>query len=277
MFIKLGNNHNISLLVTDINGTRITDDSPYTIIKKVGANTYWSGISWVDYEFEIFLDHVMDGVYQYIFTPDTADLYEIVTESDEYKISKTETIEVYADDFVSYKWMVGTEFLIKYPSANSEIIPNVRICKEKDQKYWDGSGWVIVSTYIPMVIIEGGIATYSFIPDEEGRYYITISDGSDELLMSIDATLVADNIPPVIVTNMTMKSLDGTDSTLMTESSIPIAGVKISAYDPVTKQLISQTASDSSGWWSMILKPGKYYFVFEKDGYTPIGMQRTVN
>ncbi|MDF2841735.1 MAG: Carboxypeptidase regulatory-like domain [Herbinix sp.] len=277
MFIKLGSNHNISLLVTDINGVRITNDSPYVIIKNVGQSTYWNGISWGGLEFRIYLEHVMDGVYQYVFTPDTADLYEIVAKSDEYQVSKTETVEVYAEDFVSYQWMVGSEFTIKYPLTNISTVPYVKICKELNNMYWNGSAWEASSIYLPMTLIEGSISVYSVILDEESKYYITILDDANEMLMMVQATTNADNVPPVILTNKTFKSLDGTDGTITTESQNPLPGVKISVYDLITKDLISQTASDINGGWSLVLKPNKYYFVFEKDGYTPIGVQRTVS
>jgi hypothetical protein len=261
----------------DMNNVRITTDSPYTIIKKVGDNTYWNGITWSSSEFQIYLEPVINGVYQYIFTPDTADLYEIVTKSDEYLVSKTETVEVYSEDFAVYPWMVNTEFMIKYPLTDITVIPKVKICKEKSQTYWDGSSWSTQQTFLSMNLIDGSIATFPFIPNEEDKYYVTISDGANELLMMVQASTLADNIPPVIVTNSSMKSVDGSDCTIMTEMNSPLPSVKISVYDDVTKNLVAQTASDVTGAWSLILKPGKYYFLFEKEGYISIGFQRVVS
>lgn len=277
MFVKLGNSYTISILVTDINGVRITNDSPYAIIKNISQNTYWNGITWVESEFQIYLEHVLNGVYQYAFTPDTTDIFELVTKSDAYQISKTDTLEVYDNDFVTYQWMVGNEFMIKYPLSDINVIPTVKICKEISNMYWNGAAWSTEPVHINMTVIEGGISTYIFIPDEESNYYITIFDGIDEMLIAIQATKIADNIAPIIVTNKSLKSLDGTDCTIMNESGITLSAVKILVYDLFTKQIISQTVSDTNGSWSLILKPGKYYFTFEKDGYIPIGMQRTVN
>jgi hypothetical protein len=277
MFIRLGNNYNVSLLVEDINGIRITNDSPYTIIKNVGNGAYWNGISWVNLEFRIYLEHVMNGVYRYNFIPDVAGLYEIVTKSDAYQISKTETLEAYEKDFASYAWTINSEFTVKYPVTDINIIPQISIYKEMSKMYWDNTSWISTPTIFPMPAIEGGIAIYTFIPDEEEEYCITIIDNDEETFMKIQATAIADNVSPVVITSASLKSLDGTDCILMATSHDPLSGVKISAYDQVSKVLISQTASDSSGKWSMVVKPGKYYFVFEKEGYTPIGMQRTVS
>jgi hypothetical protein len=277
MFLKLGNSYTISLLVTDINGVRITNDSPYVIIKDIGKGTYWNGISWSGSELDIYLEHTLDGVYQYVFTPDMAGVFEITAKSDTYQSSKVETLEVYEEDFASYQWLTGCEFTIKYPANNADIIPQVQICKDIDKTYWYNGTWNITPAYENMTALDGGVVVSHFTPDEDSKYYITILDGENETLMILSATAASDNIAPVVVTDKSVQSTDGTDCTITNDSNIPLSGVKISAYDPLTKELISKTASDVKGKWTLILKPGQYYFVFEKDGYTSIGMQRTVS
>lgn len=276
MFMKVGNTHIISLLVTDINGSRVTNDSPYTVIKNISKNIYWNGIAWGDSEFRIYLEHVVNGVYQYIFAPDSADIYEINTKSDEYNISKTETVETYDEDFVSYNWLTNNEFIVKYSLGEDTTTPDIKVCKGKDNTFWDGQGWSLEPVFISMNVIGTEVATYNFVPNEDGDYYITIVDYGHETLIVLRASSTGDSIPPVVVNNMSMKSLDGTDSTILTETGTSLPSVKISVYDLVTKELVSQAGSDIDGGWSMVLKPGKYYFVFEKDGYVPIGMQRVV-
>lgn len=275
MFIKLGNTYKISLLVTDVNNSRITNDSPYTIIHNLNRNVYWNGISWVNSEFRIYLEHVINGVYQYLFTPDETGLYEIVARSDEYQVSKTETAEVFNEDFASYQWLVGNEFTIKYPVEDTSLQPVVKICREEDKTYWDGTRWIIDPTELQMDILESSVSTYTFTPELEGKYYITIFDGQNDLLMVLQATSVSDTVAPVVVNHTSMKSQDGTNCVLTTESGTPLPGVKISVYDS-SNSLVTETASDTNGGWSLLLKPAKYYFVFEKDGYASVGFTRTV-
>lgn len=277
MFLKLKDSYTVSLLVTDVNNTRITDDSPHVIIKNVSKNTYWNGIQWVSEEFRIYMEHIINGVYQYTFVPDQADIYEVTAHSDTYNISKVETLEVYSEDLISCDWSVGIDFTIKYPFLHDgKLLPRVKICKDKDKTFWNGSEWNNIEIYNEMLAVDSELVTYNFIPNEESKYYITIIEDDKDLLMVLSAVSESENISPIVVNNNTIKSLDGTDSKVTTDTHSPLPGVKIRVFDITNKELKGQTATDMNGEWSLILKPGKYYFTFEKDGYIPIGLQRVV-
>lgn len=275
MFMKLGSSYTISILVQSINGERITNDSPYSVIKDMKTNRYWNGLVWSEFESRIYMDHIMNGIYQTVFTPDAVGVYEISTKSETYQISKMETLEVYDTAFASHQWLMGTEFLIKYPTSSITSVPTAKIYKESAKLYWSGTDWTATPATVQLQRIEGGVATYSILLDTKDSYCISINEDGKETLLIVTATDVADNIAPIVVSHATMKSTDGTNCVIVTETQSPLSGVKISAYNSL-KEIVAQTVSNQDGEWSIVLKPGQYTFSFEKDGYINITMQRTV-
>jgi hypothetical protein len=275
MFVKINTTYSVSLLVKDINGNRITNDLPILTIKNVKNNTYFNGMIWQPSITNIIMEHIADGVYKYDFTPTEIGVYELTAESEIYNISKTESIEVYDTDVAKYDWQVGTVFTIKYTKTSDENVPTVRLIKDKSELYWNGVQWVTTISAVSMNEIDGGVCVLDFVPDEEGEYSVFII-GATEVFYIINATQTSDNTAPVLLNNYSFKYQDGTDSTIFDEKSVPLPGVQITCFDVNTKQVVAKTYSNNKGEWNMSIKPGRYFFMFEKDNYISVSFERSV-
>jgi len=277
MFVKINTDYSISLLVTDTNGNRITTDLPIVTIKDIQNNTYWNGMMWQSTIANIIMDHIANGVYRTTIVPSAVGVYDVIAESENYNIVKSETIEVYDDDIAKYDWKVNTPFTISFSKVSEIDNPIVSICKESSQTYWNNTQWLIPKTDLPMSELDGGVFIYEFTPDEEGEYVVLVnSQNGQEIVYIVNATTVADNILPVAINNYNFKSQDGSDSTLVDDYQIGINTVSINCFDVVTKQVVCKTMSNIKGEWNMLIKPGKYFFVFSKDGYVSVSFERSV-
>jgi len=273
MFLKLGQTYVVSLLVTDINNNRILDDTPITIIKNSQDFKYWNGMSWVDNEFHIIMNHIGNGVYSYNFTPDKIGVFTILSRSDEYNCSKIISLTAYNDDIVKYDWLVNTSYPIKFIGDGDSA--KAKIIKLKDNTFWNGTEWVNDIFLIDMNSVED-FYLYNFTPDEISEYSITVFSEIDEIFFILNATDTADNIPPLFVGSNTLKSLDGSDSKVLDEQGSPIPNTQITIFNPTTKEVIAKTITNDVGAWNLMLKPGNYYFMFEKNGYISVGFERMV-
>jgi hypothetical protein len=142
--------------------------------------------------------------------------------------------------------------------------------------FWNGLSWVLTDTTLSMPLLSGNVYSYSFSPDTESEYAITITSGEKELFYIIDATTTADDVAPVFIDNTTLRSLDGSDSTTVNDKGEKMPSVSVSVFNTSTKEVVAKTISNSSGEWNMMIKPGEYYFMFEKDGYISVGFERMV-
>lgn len=83
-------------------------------------------------------------------------------------------------------------------------------------------------------------------------------------------------LPPVQVSNKTIKYVDGSDTTVMDERGMTIQACKVTAYDMDTKNVCAVSQTNRQGEWSMALKPGNYLFLFERDKYVSVSLERRV-
>ncbi|MCX8074092.1 MAG: carboxypeptidase-like regulatory domain-containing protein [Clostridia bacterium] len=277
MFVKVNTEYLISLLVVDSNGNRIINDLPVVIIKNLQNNSYWNGMFWQPTISEIILNHISDGVYKTEFTPDAVGLYEITTKSDLYGINKVEILEVYDTNIVQYNWKIGIPFTAKYTNIGGSDTPLITICDTKNNLYWNESKWVSNPTNIEMVSNGGDVYSYDFTPTHEAEYSIFMrSTDNAEIFYILSVSEEAEAIQPIIINNSVFKNQDGTDSTILDERNNPINGAKITCYNVLTKEVEARCVSNIKGEWSMAIKPGKYMFVFEKEGYMSVTFERSV-
>jgi hypothetical protein len=88
--------------------------------------------------------------------------------------------------------------------------------------------------------------------------------------------VVGDTSAPITVNSSNFLSNNGSDCIVLSDSNTPLTGVQVSAFDFNTKDLIARTVTNQSGQWTLLLKPGQYYFLFEKKGYASVGFERMV-
>lgn len=275
MFVRLGQPYVASLLVTDINGNRILNDSPTVTVRDLQESKYWNGITWQTNPCSIIMAHINNGVYSYAFSLNKVGVFNLVCNSAVYHISKSETLEIFDDSLSIYTWPVNVPFDMTYTASASGLV-NLRIVKDKDATYWNGTIWTNDYTNLYMTALYDNVYKYTFIPDENSEYSITIYTDTDEVFYVIKATDDADYMAPIIVNNTTLRASDGSDTIIRNESGNPLSGTKVSVYDPMTKELIATSVSSAYGTWSVTVKPGLYYFMFEKPGYSTVGFERTV-
>jgi len=276
MFIKVNQPYTATLLVMDINNNRVLNDTPVIIIKNTQSNMYFNGIAWQSSVAQLVMPHIANGVYSKQVTFDESGVYRVTAKSDAYSIEKVETVEVYDANLMRYSWLVGSTFLVKYEGDTSTEIVQVRIQRNVDAMFWNGLSWVLTDTTLSMPLLSGNVYSYSFSPDTESEYAITITSGEKELFYIIDATTTADDVAPVFIDNTTLRSLDGSDSTTVNDKGEKMPSVSVSVFNTSTKEVVAKTISNSSGEWNMMIKPGEYYFMFEKDGYISVGFERMV-
>ena len=279
MFVRINTDYSISLLVTDISGNRITTDSPTVAIRDVQNNTYWNGIAWQPTMANIVMNHIANGVYNSVFVPSSVGIYEITCQSEIYNITRIESIEVYDDTIAKYDWKVNTTFTVSFSKLSELDNPVASVCKEAPHLFWSGTEWTATEIKIPMNLLIGGVFICQFTPDEAGEYVVNVnSQNGQEILYAINASVEADadSILPVAINNYNFKSQDGSDSTLVDESQIAVNTVSVTCFDTNTQLVVSKATSNIKGEWNMLIKPGKYFFVFAKDGYISVSFERSV-
>lgn len=277
MLVKIGTPYIASIVIVNEYGIRISDDTPYLTIKNSSLQ-YWNGISWQTEEFHLFMEFLNNGVYTSEFIPGVAGEYQIHMVSVNYNVIKDVVITAYDPEAASYNWQVNVPYLIKYsPVSIQQSSPVTIISRDIDNKYWDGSSWVDeISEIIMQDIEDSGTYTYKFIPDEIIQYNIKIVTDSNEIGFILKVLAIAEDVPPIAVTDETLQSLDGSNSRCLTDKGLPLSGATITAFLSSTKEIANKTTSNNDGTWAMILKPGKYHFMFEKQGYISVGFERNV-
>jgi hypothetical protein len=262
--------------VTDINNNRILNDTPVVIIQNTQNNMYFNGITWQSSIAQLVMPHIADGVYSKSITFEESGVYRATIRSDTYSIEKIETIDVYDSNLIRYSWLLNSNFTVKYVGITDNDIVNVRIKRDIDAMNWSGTEWISTETLLSMSLLSDNVYTYTFLPDVESQYSITITSGENELFYIISVTATGSDIAPAFIDHATFYSVDGTDSTTVDENNNKMPNVIITAFNPTTKAVVAKTLSNSLGEWNMMLTPGEYYFMFEKEGYMSVGFERTV-
>lgn len=274
MFLKLGSTYYATLTVTDSNENMIDNDTPTMTVYDLNNNLYYNGLSWAAGLTELVMTGIGSGIYQSQFVCDKVGSFRVTLNSRNYGITKTESIEVYNTDVAEYQWQTGVLYNINYDSLSSDV-PVCSISRDSDGKYLSSNEWVNEYTEQNMVKVNESYK-FSFTPPNDDSYGITVKCGESQFYYILKSMSVAENIAPVLVTNQTLKSLDGSQSDVVDHKGIPISGVTVTAFNIQSKEVVGKAVTNSSGEWSMLLKPGTWQFLFEKQGHISVGFERMV-
>lgn len=274
MFLKVNSIYYASIRVTDVNDNPVDNDTPTMTVYDMKNNLYYNGLSWSAGTTELVLTGVGGGVYQSQFVADKTGTFKISIVSRNYNIATTEILEVYDTDVATYQWQTGTLYTIDYNCAE-HLAPTCIIIRGEDHQYYNDGTWQGELKENTMSLVNG-THKFSFTPDIDGDYGITIKCGDSEFYYVLQASSVSKNIAPVLVSNQTLRSLDGTDAVVVDAKGVPLSEASVTAFDPSSKEVVGKTTTNHSGEWSMLLKPGKWHFLFEKQGYISIGFERVV-
>ena len=277
MFIKLGNTYTANIVIVDEYSNKVSTDAPTAIIKDIDNGLYWNGFMWSDNEFSLYMSYINNGVYCYQFTPSKAGRFEISISSTRYSISKTEMLEAYSTDTPSYQWTLGTPFNISCIDVGNVQDAKVAISRKSDNMYFDGSDWAPVQKTINMQLISDSLYMLAFTPQTQDEFSVNIACGQVNESYKINVVASGSiNQQPVLIDSSKLMTNDGSDCVVVSDTNNPIAGVQVSAFDFSSKGLTSKTSTNNMGRWSMLLKPGRYFFVFEKSGFTSVSFDKVV-
>ena len=280
MFVKLGDAFIISLIVENSSGARISDDTPLVTFYDTKAKQYWNGISWQTNKFVIYMEYQDNGVYSASFTPDRVGSFVASAKSETYGATQTMKIDVFDESIAKYNWQAGLSFTASHVRTNALPItnpPKVTVNRVFDNTFLNTAGqWENTPAELSMTHIGSNVFTCSFIPSVESDYILTIVDDTYEGMFAITASIAGSDVLPVLIGSNSVLSNNGTDSVVVSEKGIPLPGVSVKIFNPVTKELTGTATTNDSGEWSLLVKPGRYIFMFEKDGYSSAGFERTV-
>lgn len=278
VFLRLGHTYYAELLVEDANGQRIDDDIPLMRIQNAQTKEYYNGVTWRGSETALALQGIGNGLYVGQFTPEEEGTFNVTLSSQTYHVTKIDVIEVYSSIDDKHEWRVDTKYPIEY-IAPTELERGVycTIASESSGKYYTGYTWENRKVDIPLQYLGNGKYSYVFTPTEIGDYNITIVAGGQQFCYILSVKEHSANIPPVHVSNYSLLSLDGSDSTVLSDKGVPIDKVSVVAYDVKTKEVVARTQTNSLGEWQMLMTPGTWQFVFEKDGYIAVSFERVVS
>lgn len=285
MLKKVGDTAIISLLVTtSVNDLTlpVTDDTPYVTVKNITTNKYYNGLTWQDNPFHLYMSYVSNGIYIYRWLVLMSGSFEIVSKSTLYPlITSTTVITSYSDSDTPYPWIITEPHIVTFASGAdaSECVVSIR---DSNQHSWNGQIFVSEEVFLPMTkpSPEDVIFTYSIQFPQTDKYVIYAKNANvetDYLLYTLNAVASETDIVPIEVTSDNLVSLDSTNSILIDENQNPLSNVEVAAYNTVTKALVNKTFTGSDGSWSLMLRPGRYTFMFTKAGYESEGFERVVN
>lgn len=278
MFLKLGDTYYAELNVVDSNGQKRDDDLPTMTIQDIDSKEYFNGVVWQTNQIALTLRCVGNGLYIGEFEPDRAGRVQVKLESVKYNCSKIDQIEIYEEINDSHQWSCGKAYTIEYtPSKDVEGDLYCTIAKEDSGFYFTGTTWKKCQTKLPLTPMNAGKYGYKFTPRDLGTYCISIVCGNTKYHYILEVVEDAKNLPPVIVTNASLLSLDGTDSTVIADNGVPIDKAEVTVYDPVSKEIVAKTSTNMAGEWQLMLEPGIWQFLFQKDGYISISFEREVS
>lgn len=163
------------------------------------------------------------------------------------------------------------------PVCNDTVSLIIKDCVQ--DKFFNGIVWIDTECELSVPHTENGIYSYSFIPESCSVFELTISSRAysktkKEMVEVTDSENI--NTRPVKIEWKTFRNQDGTDTKLVGTDDKPLMGVRISCYDKSTREIVGVAQTDISGEWEMIIRPGIYVFMFEKEGYMSYSFERTV-
>ena len=145
--------------------------------------------------------------------------------------------------------------------------------------YFNGLMWCndMCEIYVPRD--KSGVYAYTMVFDECSIYNLEI--GCEELKRKKRETVEVVNPHSsdshVKISSKTIRGYDGGDTRVCDIGRNGICGVLVKCVEKDTKKMVFSTQTNEHGEWSMIVKPGIYMFVFEKDGYNSIVLERQVH
>lgn len=179
MLLQLGQSTKFSLLVTDINGNRVSNDTPIAIIKDLQANKFWNGIIWSDTEASIMLLHIENGIYSYEYAPDKIGVYQVSMTSETYDIATSTVLDVREDiNGTPGAIVVSSETLLAVDGTNCTVMQKGQpLLGVKVSVYDKSTKDVVARTFTDadgkwqVTIVPG---TYFFVFEKEGCVSITL-------------------------------------------------------------------------------------------------------
>lgn len=281
MFVKLGDSFIMSLIVEDSSGNRITDDSPVVTFYDTKAKQYWNGIAWQANKFIVYMQYQDNGVYIVNFTPDHVGSFIAAAKSNTYDSAQTINVDVYDESIAKYGWQTNVPFIASHTRTNdlpTTTPPTIVVNRIFDNTFLDvASSWSNAPVSLNMTHIGSNVFTFTFAPDISSEYILTVVDDDYEAMFAITVSEAGSDVAPVMVGSSTLLAMDNTDTTVLSNTLVPLQGATIKAYNAVSKEIVSTATTNNLGQWSMLLKPGRYFFMFEKDSYQPSGFERTVS
>lgn len=281
MFVKLGDSFIISLVVEDVNGNRVSDDNPTVVFYNTVTKQYWNGLAWQSARFVMYMEYQDNGVYMTSFTPDRVGSFTAAASSSVYTAAQTLKVDVYDESIAKYDWQTGLAFTASHTRTNglpTTTPPTIIVNRVFDNTFLDGdAAWSNAPIALNMVHIGANVFTFTFIPDVSSEYMLTIADGSDDSLFAINASVAGSDVLPIIVSSDTLLNNDSSNTAVVSNSGLPLQGATVKLYNLVTKELVASATTDVTGSWSVLVRPGRYYFMFEKDSYEAVGFERTVS
>ncbi len=281
---KLGENLTIKFLVLNKEKQRVTVANPICQIFNLRTEKYWNGAIWQDSEVNLNMSHFEAGIYLYSFTPNELGVYEI--RLCEYVNNVFNTYHVSVEEFGEYETglvgYIGEVTHLKFLAQDSnDGGAKVAIFNNGTNKYYYNGSWNEEKLFENMENLDKGLYVFSFTPDEEGYYTIQCQTLDGEYSVSyplkvMDSRYKRDPDAPIYVSDQTLLGEDGSNSVVVDEYGLPIGGATVSIYS-VTGDLCVKTTTKSDGSWNTFLAPGKYIFIFEKEGYTTASVERVVD
>ncbi|MGL5718191.1 MAG: carboxypeptidase-like regulatory domain-containing protein [Paraclostridium sp.] len=285
MYVKVGSRYTLSIVVKDkVSGRAISSDTPLGTIYNRETNKYFNGVFWSEDKTEISASYISDGIYAISFIPNEVSVYEISLISKSYNISKSESIRSYSDKIERYIWPVGVSYNIIHTKNDvSDSLVSLTIQRKTDNMFYDGFNWQADEFEINMPSVESSTHMYQFLPLEETEYLVRVFEKAERVnsfafeSFIIDTTS-SDSGPdnsPRSIGSSTIKSQDGTDTILLAPNGTPISNVKVTCFN-LNGEEVNTAFTNSHGEWKMMVSTGDYIFIFEKDGFVSISLQRKV-
>ncbi|MEG0728132.1 MAG: hypothetical protein RR420_00780 [Anaerovoracaceae bacterium] len=281
MHIQTNQIFNVTLSITGSGGEPVID-TPVCTIMDTQTGKYFNGIEWTTTLSSISMAHTGGGLYVFNFTP----VYEgtfFIRASASANLGNLPCTELYLfvhDKIQDYKWKIGTSYTVTQVKRTPIEIVTCMVKKELlgVTTWFDGT--TFISSQIPIVLSmtekQNSIVELAVPILDEGKYSIvTRPNNMYSETYNVVGSNVAD-IQPIIISNTSFSNQDGTDSTILDDKRNPIKDIYIRAYDMATTTLVSEAYTNANGAWSLALRPAKYMFIFEKEGYASVSFERTV-
>lgn len=278
MYIKKDQPYICTICVQDKAGAKISNDTPYIIIFDTQAKKYYNGLFFEDTETKLQMRYSQNGTYIYEFVPETISSFEVKCVSEKYETSNILMLDVYdLESTPSYEWKTGNTFVISQPNVTGGDF-TCSIQRSIDNYYWSGAEWKNTKTELSMYRSQNNaLWILEFTPYDVDQYTITVTSKEESYVYVLDVTnTLKEQGAPVMVNSSSLRFSDGTDSVVITKRGEPIAGASVSAYDKNTKKLIRKTITTRDGKWNMMIPHGDYIFMFSKDGFSTISLERSV-